>query len=163
MANLASIRNEIFKDNDPKRIVIKLHTKTLDPQDYRASASKAIGEVFADWEIDSRILALVIDVWKERTFIVIDVNRQDYDFFTAHKIKAILPVYVVRDRGKSRGWALIRWPVEDEPLALKLMDAHDGNGYNATVPFLQDHTSLAVYASPRRLFDSDGNLSASLA
>ncbi|KAJ5115417.1 hypothetical protein NUU61_001176 [Penicillium alfredii] len=149
MTNLSDIRKEIFGDNDSKRIVIKVNTKLLDPQDYRASANSVASEIFPKWENDSRILFLAIDVWSERTFIVIDVNRHDYDFRTAHKTKTILPVYVLRQRGKNRGWVLIRWPQEDEPLAEKLADLHNVNGFDIPTPFLENHNSRIVHANPR--------------
>ncbi|KAJ5143316.1 uncharacterized protein N7515_002103 [Penicillium bovifimosum] len=149
MANLPDIRKEILGDNYSKRIVIKVNTKLLDPQDYRASANSVASEIFPEWESDSRIIFLAIDVWSERTFLVIDVNRHDYDFHTAHRSKIILPVYVLRQRGKNRGWALVRWPQEDEPLAAKLADLHNVNGFDVPTPFLENHNSRIVHANPR--------------
>lgn len=149
MANLADIRKAIFGDDNAKRIVIKVNTKTLDPQDYRASANSVASEIFPEWESDSRILFLAIDVLSERSFIVIDVNRHDYEFRTAHKTKAILPVYVLRQRGKNRGWALIRLPQEDEPLTGKLAYLQNANGFDNPTPFLENHNSRIVHANPR--------------
>lgn len=148
MPNLSDIRREIL-ENDAKRIVIKVRTKNLDPQDYRASAYGVASEIFPEWESDSRILFLAIDVWSERSFIVIDIHHRDYDFGTAHKTKKILPAYVLRQLGRSRGWALIRWPQEDEPLADKVADLHNVNGFDTPTPFLEDHTSRLVHANPR--------------
>jgi hypothetical protein len=122
MANLSNIRKEILENNIAKRIVIKVKTESLDSQDYRASANKVVSEVFPDWESDPRLLFLVMDMWSERTFIVIDINHHDYDFATAHKAKTVFPVYVLRQHGKRRDWVLIRWPQEDEPLSAKLAD-----------------------------------------
>ncbi|KAJ5542366.1 hypothetical protein N7535_004786 [Penicillium sp. DV-2018c] len=149
MDNLPDIRKKIFGDNDPKRIVIKLKTRLLDPQDYRASANSVASEIFPEWENDSRILFLAIDIWSERTFIVIDVNHHDYDFQTAHKTLAVLPVYVLRQLGKNRGWALIRWPQEDEPLAANLADLHNVSGFDTPTPFLENHNTRIVHANPR--------------
>ena len=149
MASLSDIRKQIFGNDDAKRIIIRLNTRILDPQDYRASANNLASEIFPEWECDSRILFLAIDVWGERTFLVIDVNRHDYDFHTAHKSKVILPVYVLRQRGKNRGWALIRWPQEDESLATKIAYLHNANGFDTPTPFLENHNSRIVHANPR--------------
>ncbi|CRL30799.1 unnamed protein product [Penicillium camemberti] len=148
MASLSDIRKEILEIDIPKRIVIRLKTGSLDSQDYRASANRVVSEVFPDWESDSRILFLVIDVWSERTFIVIDINHHDYDFWTAHKAKTVLPVFVLRQHGKRRDWVLIRWPQGDEPLGAQLADLHNVNGFDAT-PFLENHNSRIVHANPR--------------
>jgi hypothetical protein len=148
MANPTEIREEIFGNNIAKRIVIKVRTKGLDPQNYRASASTIVSEIFPGWETDPRVLFLAIDVWSERTFIVIDINHFDYDFGTAHKIITIFPVYVLRHTN-SRGWTLIRWQAEDASLGEKLAYLHNANGFDATTPFLEDHNSRIVHANPR--------------
>jgi hypothetical protein len=151
MADLSEIREEIFKDNTAKRIVIKLNTDSLDAQDYRGSAYRVVSEAFPNWESDRRIRFIAIDVWSERTFIVIDINHYDYDFSTAHKAQTIFPVYVLRQYRKRRGWALIRWPPEDEPLSTKVADLHNVNGFDVPTPFLENHTSRIVHANPRDL------------
>lgn len=103
LSNLTAIREEIFKNFTAKRIIIKVNTEDLDSQDYRASANKVASEVFPAWESDPRILFLATDIWSKRSFIVVDINRHDYDFLTAHKDKTILPVYVLR-QPKKRQW-----------------------------------------------------------
>jgi hypothetical protein len=85
-----------------KRIFIRVKTESLVSQDYRASANRVVSEGFPDWENDPRVLFVAIDVWSERTFIVIDINHHDYDFGTAHKAKTVFPVFVLRQYGKSR-------------------------------------------------------------
>ncbi|CAG8165422.1 unnamed protein product [Penicillium salamii] len=150
MANLPDIRREILEDDIAKRIVLKLKTESLDSQDYRTSANRVVSEIFPDWETDPRIRFLVIDVWSERTFIVIDINYHDYDFNTAHKDKTILPVFVLRQHGRRKDWVLIRWPKEDEHLAAQLADLHRVNGFDAP-PFLEDHTIRLFHANPRNL------------
>ncbi|KAJ5154841.1 uncharacterized protein N7500_010280 [Penicillium coprophilum] len=127
-----------------------MSTKSLDSQDYRLSATGVVSEVFPGWENDPRVLPVAFDVWEERTFIVVDINHQDYDFDTAHKIKKVFPVYVLRN-GKKRGWALIRWPKEDGPLGDRVMDLHNAHGWDAKPPFLGDHHSRIVHANPRNL------------
>lgn len=148
MASLSDIRKEILEIDIPKRIIIKLKTGSLDSQDYRASANSVVSEVFPDWESDPRILFLAIDVWSERTFIVIDINHHDYDFSTANKAKTVFPVFVLRQHGKRRDWVLIRWPQGDEPLGAQLADLHNVSGFDAT-PFLENHNSRIVHANPR--------------
>ncbi|KAJ5488274.1 hypothetical protein N7453_011728 [Penicillium expansum] len=152
IGSLSDIQNEILGNDIAKRIVIKVRTQRLDSQNYRASANEVIGEVFPGWENDPRIRFLAIDVWDERTFIVVDINHLDYDFNTAHKIKKVFPVYVLR-HGKKRGWALVRWPREDEPLGAKVMDLHNANGWDVETPFLEDHNTRIVYANPRNLYE----------
>ncbi|KAA8642592.1 hypothetical protein EYZ11_006948 [Aspergillus tanneri] len=147
MANIADIREKIFENKDAQRIVIKLHTEKLDSQDYRASAYKIVNEIFPNWERDNRILFLAIEIWGDRTYMAIDVNNYDYKFETAHKTKTILPVYVLRQHRK-RGWAIIRWPQEDKPLATKLADLHNVNGFAAT-PFLENYNTRIVHDQPR--------------
>ncbi|KAL4931251.1 uncharacterized protein BDV17DRAFT_256358 [Aspergillus undulatus] len=66
MAELSDIREQIFKNNDPKRIVIKLNTERLDSQEYRASASEVISEVFPNWELDDRVRFLAVAVWSDQ-------------------------------------------------------------------------------------------------
>ncbi|CAG8933767.1 unnamed protein product [Penicillium salamii] len=148
MPNLSDIRNEILKNDIAKRIVFKAKTQNLDSQHYIASANRAISEVFPDWESDPRILFLAMDVWSERTFIVIDINHHDYDFGTAHKTKTILPVFVLSQHRKRRDWALIRWPKEDESLAAQLADLHNVNGFDVP-PFLENHNERIVHANLR--------------
>ncbi|CAG8128313.1 unnamed protein product [Penicillium olsonii] len=147
MANLSDIRRDILNDI-AKRIVIKVKTQSLDSQHYLASANKVICEVLPDWESDPRIRFPVMDVWSERTFIVLDINHHEYDFGTEHKTKTILPVFVLSQHGKRKDWDLIRWPKEDESLAAQLADLHNVNGFD-TPPFLENHNSRIVHASPR--------------
>ncbi|CRL29630.1 unnamed protein product [Penicillium camemberti] len=105
--SISDIRKEILGNDIAKRIVIK--------------------------EDDPRALSVAIDLWDDRTFIVVDINHLDYDFNTAHKIKKVFPVYVLR-HGKNRGWALIRWPREDESLGAKVMYLHNANGWDVQTP-----------------------------
>ncbi|CAG7956065.1 unnamed protein product [Penicillium salamii] len=150
MANLPEIRREILENDTAKRIVLKLKTERLDSQDYRTSAKRVVSEIFPDLETDTRIRIIVIDVWTERTFIVIDINRHDYDFETADEDKTILPVSVLRQHGRRKNWVLVRWPREDENLATQVANLHRLNGFEPT-PFLQDHNTRICYANPRNL------------
>ncbi|KAB8259363.1 hypothetical protein BDV32DRAFT_159301 [Aspergillus pseudonomiae] len=150
MAN-SDIREDLFKDDTAKRIVIKVKTKTLNPSSYLTSAKNIVNEIFPRWESDHRILFLVIDVWSERTFMVIDINNRNYDFRTAHNNTMMFPVYVLRQHGRRQTWVLIRWHQLDERMSLQLADLHRVNGYEATLPFLEDHNSRIVHANPRDL------------
>lgn len=152
IADVPGIREAIFHDDaKAKRIVMTVKTKHLDPQDYRGSAYKYISEVFPDWETDSRILFLAIEVWGHRAFLAIDINHHDYDYDTAHKSTSVLPVYVLRKHGKRPVWALIRWPREDHSLTMRLADLHNAVGFDCPTPFLQDHNARIVSVTPRHL------------
>ncbi|CAI7606976.1 unnamed protein product [Penicillium glandicola] len=61
-------------------------------------------------------------------------------------------VYVLR-HGKKRGWALIRWPQEDEPLGAKVMYLHNSNDWDVKTPFIEDHNTRILYAHPRNLHE----------
>jgi hypothetical protein len=62
--------------------------------------------VFSIHSNDSPILFLVLDVWSERSFTVIDINNRDYDFDIAHQVMTILPVYILRQHRRYH-WALV--------------------------------------------------------
>ena len=146
MSNVADIREEIFKGN-AKRIIIKKRIQSSDCEDCRATAYNITGEIFPDWECDGRILFLAIQVWGRQIFMNIDINRDNYNYGTAHKDKTILPVHVLR---RHRGnWVLLRWPQEDERVAAELAELHRVTGYGAETPFLENHNSRIVYANPR--------------
>ncbi|KAJ5365685.1 hypothetical protein N7517_008571 [Penicillium concentricum] len=152
IGSISDVRKVILENDVAKRIVIKVRTKSLDTENYRDSAKGVVSEVFPGWENDPRVLPVAFDVWDERTFIVVDINHLDYDFNTAHKIKKVFPVYVLRHE-KKRGWALIRWPQEDQPLGAKVMDLHNLNGWDIKTPFIEDHNTRIVYVNPRNLHE----------
>ncbi|PWY71112.1 hypothetical protein BO94DRAFT_578853 [Aspergillus sclerotioniger CBS 115572] len=146
LSNLPDVREEILKDN-AKRIIIRAKTESLYSEDCRATAYRIVSEIFPGWEQDSRILFLAIEVWHNRIFINIDVNRDNYNYDTAHKDKTILPVYVLR---RHRGnWVLLRWPKEDGPVAAQLAEVYRVTGYGAKTPFFENHNSRIVHANPR--------------
>lgn len=150
MTTTSNIQNDIFKDNTTKRIVIKVKTEILGPENYRDSASNIVSEVFPDWRKDPRILFIAIDVWSEHTFIVLDINNYAYNFRLAHEVRTVLPVYLLQLKSRQ-GWALARWPAGDERLSEELADFHKVSGYDAALPFLEDHTSRIVHENPRWL------------
>lgn len=57
MTTISNIRNDIFRDGTTKRIVVKMKTKPLDPEDYRASAYDIVSEIFPDWTKIPRLLS----------------------------------------------------------------------------------------------------------
>lgn len=158
MENLIEIRRKLFENNDAKRIIIKMNTKNLNSEDYETSAKEIASEVFPGWEDNPRIIFLVIDIWSERSFLVIDIDRHDYDFDTAHKCKTVVPVHILRQHRRLDRWALVRWPQQDEPLASQIADLHNVNGFDAATPFVEDHTSRLVHANPREFPSSNGSV-----
>lgn len=105
-----------------------------------------------------QILFVAIAIWPERTFLVVDIHHHTYDFNTAHKATTIFPVYVLRQARKrsGSGWALLRWPQEDENINTRLAHLHDSMGYEAEMPFLQDHHFRRVHLDLRTLLDTHG-------
>ncbi|GKZ31406.1 hypothetical protein AbraIFM66950_011983 [Aspergillus brasiliensis] len=89
MPDLSHLREEILKDS-AKRIIIRV--KTESSEDCQTTAYRIVGEVFPDWKHDDRILFLAIQVWDNRIFINVDVNRDNYNYDTAHKDQTVLPI-----------------------------------------------------------------------
>lgn len=147
MSDISEIHQELFKNTEPRRVVLKVHTDKLDPQDYHTSVGEVVNEIFPDWKADDRVLFLAIEIWGDRTFMAIDLNNHDYDFEQAHKVKPVLPVYVLW-KHRRKGWILVRWPQEDQSLAEKIAYLHNANGFTET-PFLEDHNSQVIHANPR--------------
>jgi hypothetical protein len=80
--------------------------------------------------------------------MAIDVNSHEYNFDTAHKNTTVIPVYVLWQH-RRRGWVIVRWSQEDEPLAAKLADLYNVNSFDATTPFLENYNARIVHANPR--------------
>ena len=85
-ANPTEIRDEIFGDKNAKRTVIKWGLKDLI---FKIIALQPVlsAAMYSPpgKPIHMFCFSLLIDVWSERTFIVIDINHFDFDFDTAHK------------------------------------------------------------------------------
>lgn len=92
MSSITKIREKIIEKAEAQRLVIKMHTDKLDSCDYRVLAGNFVNEIFPNWEDDSRIRFLAIEIRGDRTFMSIDVNNFGYDFDTAHETKTTLPV-----------------------------------------------------------------------
>ncbi|PYI34320.1 hypothetical protein BP00DRAFT_423319 [Aspergillus indologenus CBS 114.80] len=147
MCDTSEIREKVFEKAEAQRLVIKVHTEQLDSYNYRVSASNFINKIFPNWENDNRIRFIAIEIRGDRTFLAIDVINLNYNFETAHKTEIVLPVYIVW-RHKRKGWFIIRWPQEDEPLATKIAELHDLNGFDTTTPFLANFNESVVYRNP---------------
>ncbi|KAL4964091.1 uncharacterized protein BDV14DRAFT_201113 [Aspergillus stella-maris] len=149
----ASLRDLVFQTNDPKRLVLKLKTAQFDSTDYRSSSAEFISQIFPNFSTDPRIRFLAIGIWTDRTFLVLDINNNEYNFETAHNDRTILPVYVIRQYRRNSKWALIRWAPEDILLAANLANMHNRHGWGATLPLLEDRTNISTmaFANPREL------------
>lgn len=146
MSNLTNIREELF-ESSAKRIIIRVKTETRNSEYCRTTAYRTVNEIFPNWERDSRVLFLAIQVWADRIFMIIDVNHANYDYQVAHKDKTILPVYILRTyRGN---WVLMRWSTDDERAAMELAELHRVAGYSTPIPFFENHNSQTVYDNPR--------------
>ncbi|QKX53285.1 uncharacterized protein TRUGW13939_00363 [Talaromyces rugulosus] len=148
MTDISSIREMVFKEN-AKRIVMKMKTRCLNPDDYANSAKTILNDIFPNWESDNRILFLAVEVFEERAFMAFDINHHDYDFRTAHQDKSPLPVYVLKRVHKGRNWDLIRLPRDDTIICTRLAELHRAHGYDVELPIVEDHTSVIVHANPR--------------
>ncbi|RAL14861.1 uncharacterized protein BO97DRAFT_412162 [Aspergillus homomorphus CBS 101889] len=147
----SEISEELLKDDDAKRLVIKINAKRLQHHDYRGSACAFFRETFPDWEDDSRINFLHIEVRGGRVFLVIDINHLEYDFKTAHTIDdTSLPVYVLSSHYKL--WALVRWPQYDDYATIQMAHLHMLNGYDAVTPFFVDNSKHMLYSNPRNYY-----------
>ncbi|GKZ33523.1 hypothetical protein AbraIFM66950_003425 [Aspergillus brasiliensis] len=153
MSDIFNIREQIFLNNDTKRIVMKINTDRLDPDDHRNSAKRILNEIPPNWEeSNNRVIFLAVEIFHDRTYMAFDINHVTYDFHTAHLDKIILPVYLLRRIHQGRYWALIRLSQEDDDrLCTRLADLHEAYGYDAELPIVEDHTSIIVHANPRSL------------
>ncbi|GKZ23463.1 hypothetical protein AbraIFM66951_008497 [Aspergillus brasiliensis] len=152
MSDSFNIREQIFLNNDTKRIVMKINTDRLDPHDHRNSAKRILENILPNWEEDNRVNLLAVEVFHDRTYMAFDINHVTYDFHTAHLDKTILPVYLLRWIHQGRHWALIRLSQEDDDrLCTRLADLHEDHGYDVELPIVEDHTSIIVHANPRSL------------
>ncbi|PYH94003.1 hypothetical protein BO71DRAFT_291001, partial [Aspergillus ellipticus CBS 707.79] len=58
-------------------------------------------------------------------------------------------VYIFRQSRRRQSWYLIRWPQEDESLAVRLAYLHNANGFDVSIPFLKNHNLRGLHANPR--------------
>ncbi|KAG2418678.1 hypothetical protein HFD88_001779 [Aspergillus terreus] len=77
MANVCEIRKELFKKNEPRRLILKTPTTHLSPEDYTTSANTLINTIFPSWPLDPRILFPAMEIWGGRVFLAIDINNRE--------------------------------------------------------------------------------------
>lgn len=151
MSDISTIRELIFSTSTARRITMKINTERLDSRDYFESAKRVLDDIFPGWEHDNRILFLAVEVFADRTYMVIDINNHDYNFGTAHENKKAVHVYVLRRVHKGQSWALVRSPQDDDYVCGRLAELHRAHGYDVKLPMVEDHTSVIVHANPRSL------------
>lgn len=101
---------------------------------------------------DTKLLA--IKKWKTRIFFTFDICNDDYDFKSGHKLEEkqnnlpVLVAYLGKGHKVYQAIPGVRNRVNKEIALL-----HDVNGYDAALPFLEDHTSTTFpqYPNPRSL------------
>ena len=154
MASISEIREEIFKNNNTQGIIVRMrkHSENLASQEIRDSVYRVVHDIFPDWEHDSRVLFVAIEVWSDHTYLAIDTNHHNYNFDTANQPTAIFPVFVLSKKRRT-DWQLVRWPVGDKMLTEKLAYFHNVHGFDTATPFLESHISQTVRSNPRWLYE----------
>lgn len=97
---------------------------------------------------------LAIKKWKTRIFFTFDISNEDYDFDSGHNREEpqnnppVLVAYLGKVQKVFEAIPGVRDRVNEEIASL-----HDANGYDAVLPFYEDHTlsSPPVYSNPRSL------------
>jgi hypothetical protein len=148
MSNITGTREQIFERKRAQRIIIKLHIENLDSQDYRFSAYKFVNGIFPNWENDKRILFLALK-YGETALIWPSTSIAMSTTLIRHTKTQLSSQSMPLWQHRRRGWVIVRWPQEDEPLAAKLADLHIVNGFDVTTPFLENYNAQVVNANPR--------------
>jgi hypothetical protein len=149
---MAEINEEVSRAVEREvtiRVLVDVPTEFLDPQNYLGSASNLIEALTAAWERSAATRQLVVEVYPRRSYIALDINNSQYNYATAHKQFATIPVYILQQSRKSRGWKIFRAPSQDKPVAERIAELHRCNGQNS-LPFLEDHIQGPVHLSPRK-------------
>ncbi|KAJ5939159.1 hypothetical protein N7466_002293 [Penicillium verhagenii] len=134
-AKTADVRDFVFKDESPRRIVIKVHSKDLGMTEGAPGrwalrdVTDLVNAIFPGWETDYRISLLALDVRSIYSFVIIDVNNHGQDILMVHRFHAVIPVYVMRPYGSWGTWKLIGMPTEDKHVADELESLYRANGY----------------------------------
>ncbi|PYH85927.1 hypothetical protein BO82DRAFT_420458 [Aspergillus uvarum CBS 121591] len=131
----AEIRDELLKDDEPKRVIIRVNTKRLESHNYRGSACALVAEIFPDWETNERIRFLHIEIRIGRAFLAIDLNNGPY--LPVELDLNPIPVYILSIF--RRGWALVRWRQLDQHLADHLARICMLNYDNPVRPYLANY------------------------
>ncbi|KAE8353321.1 hypothetical protein BDV28DRAFT_133388 [Aspergillus coremiiformis] len=131
------------------RVVADIPTDHLCSTAFLASAFELVRPFVTQWEADNMIRQLAVDVYPRHTYVVVDINNEQYDYDTAHKQTFTLPVYILRLSSRSDTWTFFRRASDDQMVARCIADLHRRNGQNP-LPFLADHINGSVYRSPRK-------------
>ncbi|KAJ5945804.1 hypothetical protein N7454_002643 [Penicillium verhagenii] len=154
---MADVRDFVFKDESPMRIVIKLRSKTVRmTEEFTGKwalkdVTNLVSAIFPGWETDYRIRLLALDVRSIYSFLIIDVNNYGQDIHMVHRFHAVIPVYVMRPHGSWETWKLIGMPTEDKHVADELESLYRANGY-MTKPSL-DNYGPRYFAAEIRSYD----------
>ncbi|KAL4987392.1 hypothetical protein BDW68DRAFT_161203 [Aspergillus falconensis] len=130
------------------RIVIDIPIEILAPDNYSASAFDLIEPFTKSWEEHYVVQKLVVDIYPQHAYIIIDINNHYYDFEIAHLQDFTIPVHIIRLSRKSKNWSFFRRELEDRRVAKDIAELHRCNGQNKP-PFFADHIRGSVYLSPR--------------
>jgi hypothetical protein len=147
MASAAEI-HKVFDRQESIRIIICVYTTTLNSADYISSASEILRNFVPEWEQNSQIRMLAVEVYSRHTYIAVDVNNHSYEFGNAHKDTTLIPVYGIRQVKRTDKWLLSRLAKEDKTVAERIAELHNVNGAKEP-PFLEDHTSLIQHLNLR--------------
>ncbi|PLN84112.1 hypothetical protein BDW42DRAFT_163661 [Aspergillus taichungensis] len=138
-------------DSTPIRILGDTPTRILDSGDYLRSISEFAMKVQAsvrECRQDSQARFLAVNIYPQRhSYFVVDLNNKHYNYETAHKDTTPIPVYVLR---LSRRPRIFRFQDQDEKLAMRLAEMHNGHGRDP-LPLFDDFTKIVQYHSPRSL------------
>lgn len=117
-------------DPKPIRILGDAPTKILDSENYLESISVLAPKVQESVNRNrphAQIRFLAVTIYPIRhSYFVLDLNNDHYDFETAHTEMIPVPVYVLR---LSRNTRIFRFQDQDEKLAARLVEMHNGHGW----------------------------------
>ena len=125
---------------------------SLIPHIIQLLKDKKLYESNGDTPPDTKLLA--IKKWKTRIFFTFDISNEDYDFDSGHKpeekqnnLPAVV-VYLGKGQKVYEATLGMRNRINEEMAFL-----HDANGYDAVLPFFEDHTLMSPpeYPNPRSL------------
>ncbi|XRM43591.1 hypothetical protein ABZX51_006754 [Aspergillus tubingensis] len=138
-------------DSAPIRILGDTPTKILDSKDFLKSISVFVEKVqdsVRECRGNDQTRFLAVNIYPERhSYFVLDLNNTHYNYETAHKDVDPIPVYVLR---LSRRPRIFRFKDQDERLAIRLAEMHNGHGKDP-LPLFDDFTKTVQYHSPRSL------------
>ena len=103
---------------------------------------------------DSHLTLLVIEKWEKLDVLAFDVFHAAYNPLTAHH-EVSLPVVLV-DFGKRYSVVKPAGPEFQKEVNVAVAREHNLNGWDATPPYIADHTGTKVptYPNPRNLIVS---------